>query len=171
LLALGARGLGRLAPAARARVLLAAAAAPALGGVACAAALLADAELFGCHAHHCLERHLTRIPPLVLLLGLGVATRVGAALLRAARNVRRYAVVCRRLETAGAQGKPTVLPLAAPQAFVAGMLRPKVYVSEGLVATYGAADLEVVLAHEELALILWWLPETSGRQLEETSRF
>ena len=149
-LALGTRRLGGLAPTARARVLLAAAVAPALAALTCAAALLADTQLFGCHAHHCLERRAgAQVPPLILALTMAALVRVGAALLQAARNVRRSAVLCRRLETAGEQQDPTVLPLAEPQAFVVGLLRPRVYVSRGLVGTHSEADIEVVVAHEQ----------------------
>jgi Zn-dependent protease with chaperone function len=149
-LALGTRGLGGLAPAARARVLLAAAVAPALAGLTCAVALLVDTQLFGCDAHHCLKRHaVVQLPPLVLALAIASLVRVSAALVQAARNVRRSALVCRVLEAPGPQQGPRVLSLAEPQAFVAGLLQPQVYVSRGLMEAYDDADLEVVIAHEQ----------------------
>ncbi|MBI3767909.1 MAG: M48 family metalloprotease [Deltaproteobacteria bacterium] len=148
-LALGTRRLGVLAPAARARVLLAAAVAPALAGLTCAAAVLADIEFFGCHAHHCRARHAGAPPSLlVLVLAIAALVRVGGALVQAARNARRSALVCRFLRTAGQQQEPNVLPLEEPQAFVVGLLRPRVYVSRGLVGAHAEADLEVVMAHE-----------------------
>ncbi len=148
-LALGTRRLAVLAPSARARVLLAAAVAPALAGLICAAAVLADIEFFGCHAHHCLARHAGAQPSLlVLVLAIAALVRVGGALVQAARNARRSVLVSRLLRAAGPEQEPTVLPLAEPQAFVVGLLRPRAYVSRGLVGAHNEADLEVVMAHE-----------------------
>jgi Zn-dependent protease with chaperone function len=148
-LLVGARRIGGLTPAARARVLLAMAAVPAFAGLICVSALLADTKLMGCHAHGCLRRGAAvSLPPLVLGLAIIAVVRVGATLARVTRNLRLSAIVCRRL-AAGRQDGPAVLPLSEPHAFVAGLFRPRVYVSEGLLVTYGAADLEVVLEHEQ----------------------
>jgi Zn-dependent protease with chaperone function len=147
-LLVGARKIGGLAPAASARILLATAAVPGFAGLICVSALLADTELMGCHAHGCLRHQpAVSLPPLVLGLAIAAVVRVGATFVQAARNLRRSAVACRRL-AAGKQDEPAVLPLSEPHAFVAGLFRPRVYLSEGLLATYGAADLEVVLEHE-----------------------
>lgn len=150
-----------LAPVARARVYLAAAFAP----VASAALLIvaALAPSFGwisdhcdggdphAHAHIC-GHHVVAWPSLLLILIAALAvvrgawrlTRHGHALLRAAR-VRRTLDAASRLDAElGAQ----ILPFEEPRAFVLGLWRPRLYVTEGLVIGGGSEHLGAVLAHE-----------------------
>jgi Zn-dependent protease with chaperone function len=150
-LLVGARHVEALAPAARARLLLAAASAPILGGIVWVGALLADAELLGCHAHGCLKRDAVLSAP-ALALAIAALLRIGATLVRSARHVRDSAAVGRGLPTTSRTDELAVLPIAEPQAFVAGLWRPRTYVSEGLLSRFSAADLEVVLEHEQAHL-------------------
>jgi Zn-dependent protease with chaperone function len=80
----------------------------------------------------------------------------GFALLRGGRSLWRGVAAHRRLaaqlpvvgtRTVAGRGV-RVVPGAAPRAFCTGLLRPRVYVSEGAVATLGPAQLAAVVAHE-----------------------
>src|SRR5262249_50433237 len=51
--------------------------------------------------------------------------------------------------SAGAFAGCRVLPVEEPQAFVLGMLKPRVYLSQGLLETLSPDDLRLVLAHEK----------------------
>lgn len=143
------RALARLAPAAQARVLLAAAVTPALAAAGLISAWVVDIHFLGCSAHHCTHDHQAPWPGAVaVLVATGVAARVAWAGARAAIGVARARAARRALDglaTAG-PGGCAVLPLAEPQAFVLGFLRPRVYVSRGLLAA--APSVEAVLAHE-----------------------
>lgn len=93
-------------------------------------------------------------PPALLVLGLAALGLLAAAiggrsLLRALRAERR---LLRALApVAGPEHGPGVRVFAGrePVAFCAGLLRPRVYVSTGLVAALGAEQLAAVLAHEQ----------------------
>ncbi len=148
-----------LTAAARARVYFAAALAPMLvAGVLLLAAL---APSFGwitdhCHAGdphvhaHICGHHVAAWPSLFLIAVAALAAvRVGLraiarmyALVQAARARRTLDASCRR------DGETSVLPFDAPQAFVLGLLRPRLYVTEGLVGAAGREHLAAVLAHE-----------------------
>jgi len=90
----------------------------------------------------------------VVLLALAM---LGAAVLlvtaRAAwRQVRGHRRLVRALPVAGPLADhPTVLVLdaAAPLAFCAGWLRPRVYVSSGVLGRLSDSELRAVLAHEQ----------------------
>jgi len=90
----------------------------------------------------------------VLLLGLAA---LGAAVLvvtvRAAwRQLRAHRRLVRTLPVIGpVPGHPTValIDVAAPLAFCAGWLRPRVYVSTEVLARLSESELRAVLAHEQ----------------------
>jgi len=93
-------------------------------------------------------------PPALLVLALGalglLAVAIGGrSLLRALRAERR---LLRALTpVAGPEHGPGVRVFAGhePVAFCAGLLRPRVYVSTGLIAILGDEQLAAVLAHEQ----------------------
>lgn len=118
------------------------------------------------HPHLCL-RH----PPHGDALGLiayapllaGSALLAGATMLaaRSRRLVRSLAPL--------AAPHPTRdfvrLNATRPLCFTAGLVRPRVYVSSGLLSALGSASLEVVLEHEKAHVrrrdpFLWWLTST-----------
>jgi peptidase M48-like protein len=94
----------------------------------------------------------TRATGLVLL---AVLAAQAATLLRFAAALTREAVRTRRFRRA-LGGEPrtlhgarvTVLAERTPRAFCAGLLRPRIYVSTGLLATLSPAQLRSVIAHE-----------------------
>ena len=81
-------------------------------------------------------------------LGLLVVTR---GLLAAAREVAASRRFTRRLasEVSARAGDAFVIDDARPQAFCAGLARPRVYVTSGAIAILDPAALEAVLAHEQ----------------------
>lgn len=86
---------------------------------------------------------------------LGLATVGAFAFTIALRATLRQRAAYRRfladLEVVGHLSRhPGVLVIAdpCPQAFCAGYLRPRVYISKGALELLGAAELEAVLAHE-----------------------
>ena len=83
------------------------------------------------------------------VMGLVLVGRFVIVLGRAARSVRTAAAAGRSLRDA-ARFRPDgvyVLPSAKPEAFVLGLLRPVLYVSQGLLSLRGRT-VEAVLAHE-----------------------
>jgi Zn-dependent protease with chaperone function len=149
LLVATSRLLARRAPAAQARLLLAAAVAPAFAAVALVSAWVVDIHVLGCSAHQCAHDHRAPLPGAVAsLLAAGLAARVAWAAGRAGAGVVRTRAVRRALDALAVRGPGgcALLPLAEPQAFVLGLLRPRVYVSRGLLAA--APSVESVLAHE-----------------------
>jgi len=148
--AAGRRALARRAPAARARLLLAAALAPAFAGGLLTLALAADIALFASPLH-CAERFAAaspRLPALALLAAWLGWTAFGA--LRAAGLALRAQLARRRLVAlSAADGRGfRRLPSGDAHAFVLGFLRPEIFVSAGLAARADARSLETVLAHE-----------------------
>jgi Zn-dependent protease with chaperone function len=145
------RRLDRLAPAAQSRVLLAVVIAPAAATLILIAAWVVDILVLGCRAHHCLENHSSLFPgALSAFLGSVLLVRVGLAYGRVAHGLWR-ARRARFLFDDASSSPPDemcVIPFEEPHAFVAGMLRPRVYVSRGLLAVAAAGDLPPVLAHE-----------------------
>jgi Zn-dependent protease with chaperone function len=88
---------------------------------------------------------------LVLALGalsLTVLTRATISATRIHRSTRAY---MRALVPASLLAEPIaarVITDGSPRAFCAGLLRPRVYISTGAIATLDAAELHAVLAHE-----------------------
>jgi Zn-dependent protease with chaperone function len=86
---------------------------------------------------------------LLALVGLLVVTRVAAALWRQSRG---YHQLLQDVRITGAlAGHPgvTVIDDPVPQAFCAGYLRPRVYVSRATLELLAADELDAVLSHEE----------------------
>ncbi len=147
-----------LAPSAQARLLFAASVAPLAIAILILTAALAPSfgwisdHCYGsdphAHAHIC-GHHVAAWPSLFLI---GIASLVTA---RAAWFVAshvyalvRAAFVRRALDAASREAPETgarVLPFAEPQAFVLGLFRPRLYVTEGLARS---EHLGAVLAHE-----------------------
>lgn len=159
LLAAGRGWRGRLSAHAESRLALAAALAPGLVALAAlAAALLPSLGWLPDHclahgAHHphlCVNHGATTLPaaPLLGLAGL-LAARGCIAALRAARILVSSWRAARSLDAASRRDGPGLrrLPVDAPEAFVIGMLRPRVYVSDGLLRMPGDV-VAAVLAHE-----------------------
>src|SRR5262245_17202153 len=146
----GRRRLLLLEPSAQSRIALAAAVAPAFLGAIFLGSASYDFILSG-PADFCL--HLSDSAPPSLILLLSVAVLAGRLLtcgiqtivvgLRAVRLSR---------DLPGASPKAfmgcLVLPVEKPQAYVLGFLKPRVYVSQGLLDQTNKDDLAPVLAHE-----------------------
>lgn len=157
------RALATLTPAAHARVLLGAAVLPLLVSSATMIAALAPSlglvadhcEPVGithAHPHICTAHHVSEAPALaVALLACALALRIGLRLARLAhgayivRAARRDLLAVARFDAAHAA---YVLPFAAPQAFVIGVWRPLMFVTEGLLAGAHRAHATSALAHE-----------------------
>ena len=94
---------------------------------------------------------LTALSILTLVLGSGAFAVIALAIrsvLRQARASRRFLAT---LQIIGARsGLPRTFVFAdqAPQAFCAGLLRPRIYVSTGAIAALADDELQAVLAHE-----------------------
>ncbi|MCA9719976.1 MAG: M48 family metalloprotease [Myxococcales bacterium] len=153
------RVVDRLAARHRARVWLSLAVLPAaLGLLALLAALL---PAFGLGVDHCLGHsvgshhphlcpHHSAVMPglLVVLVATAVVVRVGLALVELIRNALLTRATARLLEEGSERrGDRRVFESAEPQAFVLGLVSPKLYLSRGLLAL----DDDVVapaVAHE-----------------------
>jgi Zn-dependent protease with chaperone function len=93
-----------------------------------------------------------------LTVGSAVALALGSAAFAvvalAARSALRQLVASRRLVRrlhmvgSAAAGRALVFADERPQAFCAGMLRPRIYVSTGTLAALAPDELDAVLAHE-----------------------
>lgn len=81
------------------------------------------------------------------VLGLFVAARVVDGAAREVVAERRFGRWLRP-RVVSRLGEAWVIEGTAPQAFCAGLLRPRVYISAGAVAALDARALDVVLAHE-----------------------
>jgi Zn-dependent protease with chaperone function len=146
----GRRRLARLEPSAQSRIALAAAVAPAFLGVVFVGGASYDRVLSG-PADFCL--HLQDSAPPSLILLLSVAILAGRVL---TYGIHTIVVILRAvrlsLVLSGASYKALmgclVLPVEAPQAYVLGILKPRVYVSQGLLEQTNEDDLAPVLAHE-----------------------
>lgn len=159
---LAARGLRGRHPTARARAAWLAAAAPGLAAIALVAVCLAPGALGALglardhctahpeHPHLCLVHRGTPLTPplagLPVLGGGGLLAGVVCAGRRAARERRLTAA----LRTGAVRLAPDVLRVEAerPFSFAAGWLRPRIFVSRGLVDALPAARLAAVLEHE-----------------------
>ena len=146
----GRRRLARLAPSAQSRIALAAAVAPAFLSAVFAGGAIYDIVLSG-PADFCLRPHDSATPSLILLLS--VAILVGRVLTSGIQTTGAVlsAVRLSRAIT-GAAPKAfmgcLVLPIEEPQAYVLGILKPRVYLSQGLLEQANEDDLASVLAHE-----------------------
>jgi Zn-dependent protease with chaperone function len=146
----GRRRLARLEPSAQSRIALAAAVAPAFLGAVFVGGASYDRVLSG-PADFCL--HLQDSAPPSLILLLSVAILAGRVL---TYGIHTIVVILRAvrlsLVLSGASSKALmgclVLPVEAPQAYVLGILKPRVYVSQGLLEQTNEDDLAPVLAHE-----------------------
>jgi len=146
----GRRRLARLAPSAQSRIALAAAVAPAFLSAVFASGVIYDIVLSG-PADFCLGPHDSAAPSLILLLSVAILVgriltsgiQTTGAVLSAVRLSRAFT---------GAAPKAfmgcLVLPIEEPQAYVLGILKPRVYVSQGLLEQANEDDLASVLAHE-----------------------
>jgi Zn-dependent protease with chaperone function len=87
---------------------------------------------------------------LTLLLGIFVFATLGRGMRSATRQLRATRRFTRALGPAGVElpGGERVFVSGAPEAFCVGLLHPRVYVSEGLLATLDDEELAAVLAHE-----------------------
>jgi len=150
-LVLAARGrLGRLAPPARARLLLGAALAPALAGAAASAAVAADIA-WSAVSRHCAERFAEASPawPVAGFAAVWLGwfawslLRGSVAGLRAVRAGSRL----RALSPRDPRGFRRIASSEA-HAFVIGFRRPEVFLSEGLLRGVDPDAVETVLAHE-----------------------
>ncbi|MEM9188251.1 MAG: M48 family metalloprotease [Myxococcota bacterium] len=154
----------RLAPAARARLLLVASTLPLM--VAGATMTAALAPMLGWIADHChttnvhghphiCGHHETMLPALpaitlAILFGLRCLTgaiRVGHASLQALRT--RHSL---EASAEGRFGTARVLPIDQPSAFVLGIFRPALFVTRGLLDASRRLHVPTVLAHEEAHL-------------------
>ncbi len=79
-------------------------------------------------------------------LAAAVVLRVTRSLVRQAAHTRAF-LRALRVTAAGPRGS-IVFAHDAPRAFCAGLLRPRVFVSDAALRTLGPAELEAVLAHE-----------------------
>ena len=151
-----------VAPAAQARLYLAAAVAPAF--VAAIAIVAVFAPSLGWIADHCgiapsvhAHPHVCTIHPVVdlpavTLIAVGgfLAARLAFAVVAQLRAWGRAQLRLRALvrqSSAGERGA-RVLPIGEPQAFVLGLVRPTLFVTEGLASGAGRDHLDAVLAHE-----------------------
>jgi hypothetical protein len=95
--------------------------------------------------HH--ERELL-LMALILFDGFAL-TRGGRTLWRGVAAHRRFVGALPVSGTRTLGGRTvSVVPGAEPRAFCSGLLRPRVYVSEGALAQLGVAELQAVVAHE-----------------------
>jgi hypothetical protein len=88
---------------------------------------------------------------LLVLAALGVAV-IGIVLQTVWRQLRASRRLIRELPVVGPlPGRPRVIVIAgsAPQAFCAGYLKPRVYVSTGAIALLSPSELAAVLSHEQ----------------------
>jgi len=146
----GRRRLARLEPSAQSRIALAAAVAPAFLGAVFVGGASYDRILSG-PADFCLHLHDSAPPSLILMLSVAI---LGGRVLT--YGIQTIVVSLRAvrlsLVLSGASHKAfmgcLVLPVEEPQAYVLGILKPRVYVSQGLIEQTNEDDLAPVLAHE-----------------------
>lgn len=109
---------------------------------------------------HAVEEAILTSPPAHALLHLANLLLVACFLVCLARAVYRGAqqvAFLRALTSSGIPdrllGVPVVrLPAAVPACFTAGVLRPRVFVTESLLTRVSGRDLQVMLAHEQAHL-------------------
>jgi Zn-dependent protease with chaperone function len=147
---LSRRWLRGLAPAAQSRVLFAVALAPALVSAALLSAMVFDLAVRRCDVHRCLLHGSAGLSPLVAGPALLLAIRFGRQGWAALDALRRSRVIARALESVASPGGAVsrIVPVDEPQAFVIGLFRPRMYLSQGLLRTTDPRDLESVMEHE-----------------------
>lgn len=95
---------------------------------------------------------LTALSIITLVLGSGafaVIALAGRSVLRQVRASRHFLATLKIIGPARfAAPRTLVFADEAPQAFCAGLLRPRIYVSTGAVAALAEDELQAVLAHE-----------------------
>lgn len=151
--------LGRLTPAAESRALFALSSLPLLGSVlVLAACFLPSLGLaidhcvhHGLHHPHLCLHHAPLVAPTLAALAMAgfIVVRAAHASYRAARGLFRSVSTARTLCQAAAPRADGVhvLPKEQPEAFVVGLLRPKLFASQGLLSM--SEDVQgIVLAHE-----------------------
>ena len=151
--------LQRLTPAAESRALFALSSLPLFGSVLVLAAcflpslgLATDHCLHhGLHHPHLCLHHLPLVAPTLAALVMAgfIVVRATHASYRAARGLSRSVSTARTLCQAAAPRTDGVhvLPKEQPEAFVVGLLRPKLFASQGLLSM--SKDVHgIVLAHE-----------------------
>jgi Zn-dependent protease with chaperone function len=161
------RPIERLAPAAQARLYLLAALLPFLASVAVLTAVLAP--YFGwitdhcgilgdphAHPHICAEHHVVVWPAIPLLaLAFIVTSRFLLTVARRSYALLLGQVTRRTLDRASIQGEEPgvrVLPFEEAQAFVLGLFRPTLYITQGLISGPESHHLQAVMAHERAHL-------------------
>ena len=141
--------LRQLPPAPRSRLLLAIAFTPmAFGAILFGAAIagwLALGEQQLC-LHRAQSGHVSMLLSGFTALFAVRAVVLGGRLVRDSVQVQRYS---RAGYTRGEDSTFRVLPGPEPRAFVLGVFRPKIYLSEGLLSTFDRDALQPVLAHEQ----------------------
>jgi Zn-dependent protease with chaperone function len=160
------RFLSSRSPAARARIVRGLVLFPALLTLSVMVAALAPS--FGWIADHCQRVHEVHAHPHIcsqhdaVLLAWPVAMLALLLVLRVAAVTARVVSSClalvrarRALQSAakrGACGEIAVLPLDRPQAFVLGILAPRIFITRGLLHPRHRHHLDAVLAHERAHL-------------------
>ncbi len=81
-------------------------------------------------------------------VAVAVLLLAGRSMLGQLRASHRFVRGLGPLSTPSAPGGARVFQGSAPQAFCAGLLRPRVYVSSGALTTLSREELDAVLAHE-----------------------
>lgn len=107
-----------------------------------------DVVILGSHFTYPAVNAAAVVLLLLAALGLAVITRIGRSCWRQLLGQRRFA---RHLRIVGPlPGYPSVTIIAdpTPQAFCAGYLRPRVYVSDGALELLAPDELAAVLLHE-----------------------
>jgi hypothetical protein len=166
-----ARALDALSPAARARQLLCVSFLPGLATLALMTAAMApsfgwiadhrdlQAELEHDHPHLCADHVVLGLPAIsviVLAALFSLRVLVGSALvLRRVWISMAAQSALERTSDFDVSAGVRIVPLAEPQAFVAGMLAPAVYVTRGLLAREHREHLAAVLAHEWAHVLRW----------------
>jgi Zn-dependent protease with chaperone function len=149
-LLLGRNWLRSLAPAAQSRVLLAMALTPALVSTALLSAVVFDLAVRRCDVHRGLLHGSAGLSPLVAGPALLLAMRLGRQGCGALGALRRSRAIAHALEGVASPGGAgsRIVPVDEPQAFVIGLFRPRMYLSQGLLRTTDPRDLESVMEHE-----------------------
>ena len=143
--------LASVLPAFFATIVLVAALAPSFGWIADHCVSLGDPH--SDHPHMCVDHHVAALPSATVTALAGLfALRLAISLLVRVRAVIGACIALRALSKAAASDNAygvCVLPnRAESQAFVLGLLRPKLFVTEPLVAGSDRRYLHAVLAHE-----------------------
>lgn len=142
--------LQRLAASAQARVCLLVAAAPAILALSLEAGWAIRFHLISPGVNHAGHQCPVAMTPLLLAAGALLGARLTFALGRAAASSWQSMRIVRALSRDSTETAPGLhlCPESQPQAFVAGLLRPRVFVSAGLLGAVDEPALSAILAHE-----------------------